>query len=101
VRVVVVVVGMRPVTVVLRLEAPVPLEAVDDVADVGAGVAVADVATVVDDAGAAGLSGAASFCTCVAANAVIEASDVKVTAVAIERRSSEERTRGLRSGIRL
>jgi hypothetical protein len=100
VRVVVVVAVTSPVMVVRRLEVPVPFEAVDDVASVGAGVAVADVATGVDDTGAAGFSGAASFCTCVAANAVIEARDVNVTAVAIERRSSEERTRGLRSGIR-
>jgi hypothetical protein len=100
VRVVVVVVGTGPVSVV-RLDAPVPFEAVDDVADVGAGVAVADVATVVDDTGTDGFSGAASFCTCVAANAVIDASEVSVTAVARERRNSDERTRGPRSGIRL
>jgi hypothetical protein len=97
VRVVVVVAVTPPVMVVRRLEVPVPFVAVDGVL-VGAAVAVA-VDTVV--AGAAGLRGAASFCTCVAANAVIEARDVNVTAVAIDRRSSEERTRGLRSGIRL
>src|SRR5205823_14277099 len=96
VRVVVVVVGTRPVSVVLRLEVPVPFEAVDAVA---VGAAVAAAATVVDDAGAAGFSGAASFCTCVAANAVIEASELSVTAVARERRSSEERMSGLRSGM--
>jgi len=77
------VVVTRPVSVVVRLAKPVPLDAVD-------GAAVA-----------AGLSGAASFCTCVAANADIDASELSVTAVASERRSSEERMRGLRSGTRL
>ena len=95
-RVVVVVVGTRPVSVVLRLDVPVPFEAV---AAVAVGAAVAAAATVVDDAGAAGFSGAASFCTCVAANAVIDASELSVTAVARARRSSEDRTSGLRSGI--
>jgi hypothetical protein len=95
VRAVVVVVGTPPVIVVRRLDVPVPFVAVDGVL-VGIAVAVA-VDTVV--AGAVGLSGAASFWTCVAANAVIEAREVRVTAVARERRSSDERMSGARSGI--
>ena len=100
-RAAVVVVVTRPVSVVVRLDEPVPFDAVDDVADVAAGVAAADAATAVDELDAEGLSGAESFCTCVAANADIDASEVSVTAVAAARRSSEERMRGLRSGIRL
>jgi hypothetical protein len=91
----VVVVELTPPVMVLRRLAAGPCDAAFAV---GAGVAVAAaVATVV--AGAAGLSGAASFRTCVAANAVIDARDVNVTAVANDRRSSEDLTRGARAGI--
>jgi hypothetical protein len=78
-----VVVATRPPTVVLRE------------VDAGVGVAAA-VTTVVD---AAGLSGAALFCTCVAANALIDASDVSVAAVAMARRSTAERMSGERDGM--
>jgi hypothetical protein len=80
-----VVVGTLPVTVVPRVVA---------VRDVGAGVAVAAVDAVVVDT--AGWSGAAAFWTCVAAKALIDASDVSVVAVAIARRITAERMSGER-----
>jgi hypothetical protein len=90
VRAVVVVVVTRPVTVVVR-EVTVPA--------VGAGVAVAAaVKDVVVEA--AGWSGAAMFCTCVAANAVMLARDVSVAAVAMARRITPERMSGGRWGMR-
>ena len=81
----VVVVVATPVIVVDR-------RVVVAVRDVAAGVAVAAAAVVVD---AEGCSGAAVFCTCVAAKAVIPPSDESVTAVAIPRRITLERMRGL------
>jgi len=44
--------------------------------------------------------GAALFCTCVAANALIDASDVSVAAVATARRRTAERMSGERDGMR-
>jgi len=89
VRAVVVVVVTRPVTVVVREVA---------VRAVGAGIAVA---AAVEDVvvEAAGWSGAAVFCTCVAANAVMLARDVSVAAVAMARRITPERMSGERCGM--
>jgi hypothetical protein len=81
-----VVVATRPVTVVPRVVA---------LREVGAGVA-AVAAAVVE---AEGWSGAALFCTCVAANALIDASDVSVAAVAMARSSTAERMSGERCGM--
>jgi hypothetical protein len=81
-------VGTRPVTVVPRVVAP---------RAVAAGVGVATVAAVVVDA--EGWSGAALFCTCVAAKALIDASDVSVAAVAIARRTTAERMSGERDDM--
>jgi hypothetical protein len=89
VRAVVVVVATRPVTVVVR-------EVVVTAVDAGVAVAVAVDAVVVE---AAGLSGAASFCTCAAAKAFMLARDVSVTAVAMPRRSTPERMSGGRCGM--
>lgn len=80
-----VVVVMRPVMVVER-DVVVALEA--EVA-----VAVVLVAAVV---GVVGRSGAALFCTCVAAKALREASELSVTAVAMARSSTAERMIGER-----
>jgi hypothetical protein len=80
-----VVVATRPVTIVPRDVAP---------RDVAAGIAA--VAAVVETDG---LSGAALLCTCVAANALIDASDVSVAAVAIARSSTAERMSGERDGM--
>jgi hypothetical protein len=87
VRALVVVVVTRRVRVVVR-------EVV--VAAVGTGVAAAIVDEVVVDA--VGLSGAASFCRCVAANALMLARDVSLAAVAMARRSTLERMSGPRCG---
>jgi len=84
-----VVVATRPVTVVPRV---VALRAV------GAGVGDAAVGAVVVEAG--GWSGAALFCTWLAANALIDASDVSVAAVATARRRTAERMSGERDGMR-
>jgi hypothetical protein len=83
-----VVVATWPVTVVPRVVA---------LREVGAGVGVAAVAAVVVEEGR---SGAALFCTCVAANALIDASDVSVAAVAMARRTTAERMSGERDGMR-
>lgn len=79
------VVVTRPVTVVVR-------EVVVRAGVTTAGV-VADVEVVVD---AVGCRGAAAFCTCVAANALMDASDVSVAAVAIARSTTPERMSGER-----
>jgi hypothetical protein len=83
-----VVVATRPVTVVPRVVA---------LREVGAGVGEAAVTAVVVEAD--GWSGAALFCTWVAANALIDASDVSVAAVAMARRSTAERMSGERDDM--
>ncbi|HYR94275.1 MAG TPA: hypothetical protein VEP48_08740 [Methylomirabilota bacterium] len=82
------VVATRPVTVVPRVVA---------LREVGAGVGDAVVGAVVVEAG--GWSGAALFCTWVAANALIDASDVSVAAVAMARSSTAERMSGERDDM--
>jgi hypothetical protein len=81
----VVVVVATPVIVVDR-------RVVVEVRDVAAGVAVGVTAAVVVEAD--GCSGAAAFCTCVAAKEVIPPSDVSVIAVATPRSTTLERING-------
>jgi hypothetical protein len=78
------------VVVVATLDVSVVDRLVVVVCEVGAGVA-SDVAR---EAGALGANGAAAFCTCVAANAVMPPSDDSVMAVANPRRIALERISG-------
>ena len=79
------VVVVTPVIVVDR-------RVVVEVRDVAAGVAVGVTAAVVVEAD--GCSGAAVFCTCVAANEVMPPSEVSVSAVARPRSTTLERING-------
>ncbi len=88
-RVAAVVVVTRPVSVVVR-------DIVVRVVGAGVTATVCADALVPEDEGC---SGAALFCTCVAANAVIDASDVNVAAVASARRTMPERMSGERCAI--